>query len=86
MAITNTRTRWSERHMEELVSLPFIAEFVFRSPKKLDPQEKEVADLMVVHEGSCLLISQKLQEDPFRRSPEKMSCGYARTQGPLLFS
>ena len=31
--------------MEELLSLPFISEFVFRSPKKLDPTEKEVADV-----------------------------------------
>ena len=42
-----SRTEWAERKIEELLSLPFIAEFVFRSPKKLDTTEKEVADLLL---------------------------------------
>jgi hypothetical protein len=57
--------------MEELLSLPFISEFVFRSPKKLDPTLKEVGDLLIIHKGAGVLISQKLQEDPSSRTEQK---------------
>src|ERR1039458_1435475 len=66
-----SRTEWAERKIEELLSIPFIAEFVFRSPKKLDPTEKEVADLLLVHQGEGVLISQKMQEDPGSRTERK---------------
>ncbi len=52
--------------MEKLLSIPFIAEFVFRSPKKLDTTEKEVADLLLDHRGEGVLLSQKMQDDPGR--------------------
>ena len=66
-----TRTLWAERHVEEVLSLPLISEFVFRSPKHNDPTEKEVIDHLILHKGDGLLISQKAQEDPISRSAEK---------------
>lgn len=61
-----SRTEWAERKTEELLSIPFISEFVLRSPKKLDPTEKEVCDLLLIHKEAGLLVSQKTQEDPTR--------------------
>jgi hypothetical protein len=66
-----TRTLWAERQVEEVLSLPLISEFVFRSPKHKDPTEKEVIDYLIVHKGDGILISQKAQEDPTNRSVEK---------------
>jgi hypothetical protein len=66
-----TRTLWAERQVEEVLSLPLISEFVFRSPKHNDPTEKEVIDHLIVHKGDGILISQKAQEDPTSRSVEK---------------
>ena len=66
-----SRTEWAERKIEELLSLPFLAEFVFRSPKKLDTTEKEVADLLLVHKGEGVLVSQKMQEGPGSRTQHK---------------
>jgi hypothetical protein len=66
-----TRTKWAEHQVEEVLSLPLISEFVFRSPKHNDPTEKEVIDHLIVHKGDGILISQKAQEDPTSRSVEK---------------
>ena len=71
MTATTTRTLWSERQVEELLSLPLISEFVFRSPKHNDPTEKEVIDHLIVHKSDGILISQKAQEDPTSRSARK---------------
>ncbi len=65
------RTEWAERQVEELLSVPFISEFVFRSPKHNDPNEKEVIDHLIVHSGQSILISQKSQEDPGKRTVER---------------
>lgn len=65
------RTDWAEWHVEGLLSQPFISERVFRSPQTLDKTQKEVVDFAIVHENSCLLVSQKAQDDPRRRSPDK---------------
>jgi hypothetical protein len=65
-----TRTLWAERQVEEVLSLPLISEFVFRSPMHKDPTDKEVIDHLIVHKGDGILISQKVQEDP-RRTVEK---------------
>jgi hypothetical protein len=65
------RTDWAERHVEEFLSLPLISEFVFRSPQTLDGTQKEVADLLVAHDGVGLLISQKCQEQPMSRDHDK---------------
>jgi len=63
-----TRTEWAERQVEEFLSLPLISEFVFRSPKHNDPTEKEVIDLLILHKGQSILISQKAQDDPAKRT------------------
>jgi hypothetical protein len=66
-----TRTEWAELQVEELLSIPFVSEFVFRSPKHNDPDEKEVIDHLVIHGGQCILLSQKAQEEPDKRTPER---------------
>jgi hypothetical protein len=66
-----TRTLWAERQVEELLSLPLISEFVFRSPKHNAPTEKEVIDHLIVHKGDGILISQKAQDDPTNRTVRK---------------
>src|SRR5258708_13572508 len=62
------RTEWAERHVQEFLSLPFISEFVFRSPQTADRTQREVADFLVAHGQIGILISQKCQEDPSSRS------------------
>lgn len=69
-----TRTRWAEHQTELLLAKPFISEFVFRSPQRLDGFrgiQKEVADLLIVHQGTGLLVSQKAQEDPESRDERR---------------
>lgn len=66
------RTKWAERHVEELLSLPLIAEFVFRSPQTNNGrQQREVVDFLVMHDYNSILISQKCQEDPSSRDVTK---------------
>jgi hypothetical protein len=66
------RTDWAERHVEELLSLPFVTEFVFRSPQTIDRTlKREVADFLILQKGTGILISQKCQEDPARRTVEQ---------------
>lgn len=66
-----TRTGWAERYVEEFLSLPLVSEFVLRSPRRADGSAREVVDFLVLPESSGILISQKCQEDPARRDPEK---------------
>jgi hypothetical protein len=66
-----TRTRWAEEQLEELLAIPFISEFVFRSPQVWDKTQKEVVDLLVFHQGNGLLVSQKAQEDPDSRDERR---------------
>jgi hypothetical protein len=65
------RTDWAELQVEELLSIPFVSEFVFRSPKHNDPDEKEVIDHLIIHDGQCILLSQKAQEEPDKRTAER---------------
>jgi hypothetical protein len=65
------RTDWAERYVEEFLAQPFISEFVFRSLQKFDPTQKEVADFLLMLGDSGILVSQKAQDDPLRRTPEK---------------
>lgn len=65
------RTDWAELQVEELLSVPFVSEFVFRSPKHNDPDEKEVIDHLIIHRGQCILLSQKAQEEPDKRTAER---------------
>lgn len=71
MPIPQTRTRWAEEQSEELLAIPFISEFVFRSPQVWDKTQKEVADFLISHQGKGLLVSQKAQEDPDSRDERK---------------
>src|SRR5712671_3633066 len=66
------RTEYAERFVERFLSLPFIPEFVFRSPQTLKKTQKEVADLFVAQADMNILVSQKCQEDPSARDPSKM--------------
>jgi hypothetical protein len=79
------RTKWAERHVEEFLSLPLVSEFVFRSPQTLDGTQREVADLLVAHGEIGILVSQKCQEEPSRRSLAKTS-SWARKQAPKAVS
>ena len=65
------RTLWAEPKVEQLLSAPFVAEFVFRSPQIIDPTQKELVDFALVHRERSILVSQKAQEDPEKRSVEK---------------
>jgi hypothetical protein len=71
MPVPNLRTQWAEKQAEELLSVPFISEFVLRSPQMIDGTQKEVADLLILYKGSGLLVSQKAQEDPLSRDERK---------------
>jgi hypothetical protein len=71
MPVPPSRTQWAERQAEELLSVPFIAEFVLRSPQRIDGTQKEVADLLILHKDGNLLLSQKAQEDPLSRNQQK---------------
>jgi len=62
------RTDWAELQVEELLSVPLISEFVFRSPKYIDKTEKEVIDHLILHRQQCILLSQKAQENPEKRT------------------
>lgn len=71
MPVPQSRTQWAERQAEELLSVPFIAEFVLRSPQMIDGTQKEVADLLILYKDGNLLVSQKAQEDPLSRTQQK---------------
>jgi hypothetical protein len=65
------RTAWAERHVEEFLALPLVREFVLRSPQTIDGTQREVADHLILQDGSGILISQKCQEDPASRNERK---------------
>jgi len=74
-AETNSRrrTEWAELHVEDLLSAPLFREFVFRSPRTLDgTTEHEVSDFLIHHRGQAILVSQKCQEDPLKRTAAKV--------------
>jgi hypothetical protein len=71
MADSQSRSRWAEKQAEALLSAPFIAEFVLRSPQMVDGTQKEVADLLILYKDSGLLVSQKAQADPLSRDEWK---------------
>ncbi len=74
------RTEWAERETEELLSKPFIREFVFRNVRTLDGSTPhETGDFLVLHRGSGILVEQKCQEDPTTRTPTKTAL-WARKQ------
>lgn len=65
-----SRTDWAEKYVERLVSMPFISEFVFRSPRR-DKNGLEVADFLISQGEINIVISQKCQDDPTSRTLEK---------------
>jgi hypothetical protein len=74
MPIPASRTRWAEEQAEQLLAIPFISEFVFRSPQNLSgPRgtQRELADHLILHRGKGLLVSQKAQEDPESRDDRR---------------
>jgi hypothetical protein len=72
MPVSEQRTQWAEQQRQQLLSIPLISEFVFRSPQRLDGTlQKELADLLVVHKNRAVLVSQKAQEDPDSRDERK---------------
>lgn len=74
------RTDAAEIIVEKLLAIPFIAEFVFRSPTKFDGgSDKEVADLLISQKNLSLLTSQKCQQDPDSRDKAKTE-SWARKQ------
>jgi hypothetical protein len=72
MNLPTQRTDWAEQYVERFLSLPFVTEFVFRSPQTIDRTlEREVVDFLILQKGTSILISQKCQEDPARRTVEQ---------------
>ena len=59
MPIPECRTRWAEEQAEQLLAIPLISEFVFRSPQNLTGPhgtQREVADHLILHHGKGLLV------------------------------
>ncbi len=74
------RTEWAERETEELLSRPFIREFVFRNVRTVDGRTPhQTGDFLILHRGSGVLVEQKCQEDPTTRTPTKTEL-WARKQ------
>ena len=75
-----SRTDWAERHVEDLLSLPLVKEFVFRSPMALiGSTEKEVVDFYITDGDREIVVSQKCQQDPNSRDGEK-EVGWAKKE------
>jgi len=71
--VRTQRTEWAERHVEEFLSLPFFSEFVFRDVQTIERRKQEqVADFLIFHRRTGILIEQKCQEDPTMRTSQKV--------------
>jgi hypothetical protein len=67
------RTEWAERHVEEFLSLPFFSEFVFRDVRTTERRKAEqVADFLISHRRTGILVEQKCQEDPTVKTGPKV--------------
>jgi hypothetical protein len=67
------RTEWAERHVEEFLSLPFFSEFVFRDVRTTERRKQEqVADFLISHRRTGILVEQKCQEDPIVKTGPKL--------------
>jgi hypothetical protein len=67
------RTQWAEPKVEEFLSLPFFSEFVFRDLQTVEPRKHEqVADFLIFHRRTGILIERKCQEDPGSRTGRKL--------------
>ncbi len=66
------RTEWAERHVEEILSVPFISESVFRNVRTIDGKTPhQSGDFLIMHRDISILIEQKCQEDPSVRTTPK---------------
>ena len=66
------RGDWAERQTGEILSRPFVREFVFRNVRTMDGgTPHQVGDFLILHRGSGILVEQKCQEDPTTRNPAK---------------
>jgi hypothetical protein len=74
-----TRTRWAEQSVSAFLSIPLISEFVFHSPQTIDGTQREVADFLISYGEPGLLISQKCQENPASRTPERNEAWVRKT-------
>jgi hypothetical protein len=67
--VPSQRTEWTEHATEELLSRPFIREFVFRNLRTVDGETPHQAgDFLILHRGSGILVEQKCQQDPTTRT------------------
>ena len=67
------RGEWAELQTEEILSRPFVREFVFRNVRVTDGKtDHQVGDFLILHRGSGILIEQKCQEDPTTRTATKI--------------
>ena len=67
------RTVWAERHVAELLSLPFFSEFVFPDLQTNERTKKEqVADFLISLRGCGIIVQQKCQENPAARTSQKI--------------
>lgn len=65
-------TDWAERQTQELLSIPFVSEFVFRNMRTVDGKTPHQAgDFLILHRGTGILVEQKCQQDPTARNIEK---------------
>jgi hypothetical protein len=66
------RGEWAERETEELLSEPFVREFVFRGLRTVDgTTPHETGDFLIIHRGAGILVEQKCQGDPAARTTVK---------------
>lgn len=72
--MSEKRSVWAERFFERFAGVPLTAECVYYSPQFLDNGiQKEVCDFLIVLKGEAILVSMKSQEDPTKRTDEKLA-------------
>ena len=68
------RSTWAEHFFERFVGIPLTAECIYYSPQFLDKGiQKEVCDFLIVLRDEAILVSMKSQEDPTKRTGEKLT-------------
>lgn len=67
-----SRTDWAEHYVERFLSVPFVAELVFRSLWMHDGKiQKEVVDFVISNGKAGIAVSQKCQKDPTAKTGER---------------
>jgi hypothetical protein len=80
--MTGRRSTWAEQFFEHFASIPLTAECVYYSPQFLDKGiQKEVCDFLIVLRGEALLVSMKSQEDPTKKTGEKLAGWIVKNAG-----